>query len=105
LFSRRHRATTRGQTADRPRESRRTDRYRGRARLHRRDQRSTLPRVQRSGPAQSSGSRSSSSAHAVPITYLGADGKQYVAIVAAGASAIDGGESPEAQALVAFALP
>jgi hypothetical protein len=28
-----------------------------------------------------------------------------VAIVAAGASAIDGGESPEAQALVAFALP
>jgi quinoprotein glucose dehydrogenase len=45
------------------------------------------------------------SAHAVPITYLGADGKQYVAIVAAGASAIDGGESPDAQALVAFALP
>ena len=45
------------------------------------------------------------SAHAVPITYLGADGKQYVAIVAAGASAIDGAESPEGQALVAFALP
>jgi quinoprotein glucose dehydrogenase len=45
------------------------------------------------------------SAHAVPITYLGADGKQYVAIVAAGASAIDGSESPDAQALVAFALP
>jgi len=45
------------------------------------------------------------SAHAVPITYVGLDGKQYVAIVAAGASAIDGGESPEGQALVAFALP
>ncbi len=45
--SRRYRATTRGQTADRPRESRRADRDRGRARLHRRDERSTLPRVQR----------------------------------------------------------
>jgi quinoprotein glucose dehydrogenase len=45
------------------------------------------------------------SAHAVPITYLAADGKQYVAIVAAGASAIDGDESSGAQALVAFALP
>ena len=45
------------------------------------------------------------SAHAVPITYLGRNGKQYVAIVAAGASAIDGAESPEGQALVAFALP
>jgi len=44
------------------------------------------------------------SAHAVPITYVGADGKQYVAIVAAGASAIDGADSPEGQALVAFAL-
>jgi quinoprotein glucose dehydrogenase len=45
------------------------------------------------------------SAHAVPITYLGSDGKQYVAIVAAGAGAIDGAETPDAQALVAFALP
>jgi quinoprotein glucose dehydrogenase len=45
------------------------------------------------------------SAHAVPITYLGAGGKQYVAIVAAGAGAIDGADMPDAQALVAFALP
>ena len=45
------------------------------------------------------------SAHAVPITYVGSNGRQYVAIVAAGASAIDGGESPGGQALVAFALP
>jgi len=44
-------------------------------------------------------------AHAVPITYLGRDGKQYVAIVAAGASEIDGEDMPDAQALVAFALP
>jgi quinoprotein glucose dehydrogenase len=39
------------------------------------------------------------SAHAVPITYLGA-GKQYVAIVAGGS---DGGA--EAQALIVYALP
>jgi quinoprotein glucose dehydrogenase len=45
------------------------------------------------------------SAHAVPITYVGPDGKQYVAIVAAGASAIDDADSPEGQALVSFALP
>jgi quinoprotein glucose dehydrogenase len=44
-------------------------------------------------------------AHAVPITYLGGDGKQYVAIVAAGAGEIDGADTPDAQALVAFALP
>lgn len=44
-------------------------------------------------------------AHAVPITYLGADGRQYVAIVAAGAGEIDGADKPDAQALVAFALP
>jgi quinoprotein glucose dehydrogenase len=44
-------------------------------------------------------------AHAVPITYLGGDGKQYVAIVAAGAGEIDGDGTPDAQALVAFALP
>ena len=29
------------------------------------------------------------SAHAVPVTYMGSDGKQYVAITAAGAAAID----------------
>jgi quinoprotein glucose dehydrogenase len=44
-------------------------------------------------------------AHAVPITYLGGDGKQYVAIVAAGAGEIDGADAADAQALVAFALP
>jgi quinoprotein glucose dehydrogenase len=45
------------------------------------------------------------SAHAVPITYLGRDGKQYVAIVAAGASAIDDRSPDDAQALIAFSLP
>ncbi len=45
------------------------------------------------------------SAHAVPITYRAADGKQYVAIVAAGATAIDGPYADDAQALVAYALP
>jgi glucose dehydrogenase len=45
------------------------------------------------------------SAHAVPVTYLGGDGKQYVAIVAAGAAAIDEREPPDAQALIAYALP
>ena len=45
------------------------------------------------------------SAHSVPITYLGADGKQYVAVVAAGASAIDDPEADDAQVLIAYALP
>lgn len=45
------------------------------------------------------------SAHAVPITYRGSDGRQYVAVVAAGASAVDDPSPPEAQALVVFALP
>ena len=45
------------------------------------------------------------SAHAVPITYLGSDGRQYVAIVAGGASAVDDPAPPEDQALVVFALP
>jgi len=45
------------------------------------------------------------SAHAVPITYLGGDAKQYVAIVAAGASAIDDPEADDAQALIAYSLP
>jgi quinoprotein glucose dehydrogenase len=45
------------------------------------------------------------SAHSVPVTYLGADGKQYVAIVAAGAAAIDDPEPDDAQALIAYALP
>lgn len=48
------------------------------------------------------------SAHSVPITYLGDDGKQYVAVVAAGASAIDEdmAENPDArQVLIAFSIP
>jgi quinoprotein glucose dehydrogenase len=45
------------------------------------------------------------SAHAMPITYLGADGKQYVAIVAGGASAIDDPEADDAQALIVYSLP
>ncbi len=45
------------------------------------------------------------SAHAVPITYLGRDGRQYVAIVASGAAAIDNPSPPDADALVVFALP
>ena len=44
-------------------------------------------------------------AHAVPVTYMGSDGKQYVAITAAGAAAIDDPDSPEAPALVAYSLP
>ncbi len=45
------------------------------------------------------------SAHAVPITYLGRNGKQYVAIVAAGFSALDDPGPPGSDALVVFALP
>jgi glucose dehydrogenase len=45
------------------------------------------------------------SAHAVPITYGGADGRQYVAVVAAGQLAIDGPGAADAQSLIAYALP
>jgi len=45
------------------------------------------------------------SAHAVPITYQGRDGKQYVAVVAAGASALDDPAPAGTEALVVFALP
>ena len=45
------------------------------------------------------------SAHAVPITYGGRSGRQYVAVMAAGASAIDDPSPPGAEAIVAFALP
>jgi quinoprotein glucose dehydrogenase len=45
------------------------------------------------------------SAHAVPMTYQGKNGKQYVAVVAGGASAIDDPEPPGKEALVVFALP
>jgi glucose dehydrogenase len=44
------------------------------------------------------------SAHAVPITYMGKNGKQYVAITAAGFSALDDPGPPGADALVVFAL-
>jgi quinoprotein glucose dehydrogenase len=45
------------------------------------------------------------SAHAVPITYQGKNGKQYVAITAAGASALDDPMPAGSEALVVFALP
>jgi len=45
------------------------------------------------------------SAFAVPITYQGRDGKQYVAIVAAAASALDDPSPDDAQQLIVFALP
>jgi quinoprotein glucose dehydrogenase len=44
-------------------------------------------------------------AHAVPITYRGRDGKQYVAVAAAGASALDDPAPPGSEALVVYALP
>jgi glucose dehydrogenase len=44
------------------------------------------------------------SAHAVPITYLGKNGKQYVALVATAGNAIDEPSTPGAEALVVFAL-
>lgn len=45
------------------------------------------------------------SAHAAPIAYLGADGKQYIAVVAAGALSIDEPGAADAQTLIAYALP
>ncbi len=45
------------------------------------------------------------SAHAVPLTYAAADGRQYVAIVAAGRLAIDGAGAAGAESLIAYALP
>jgi glucose dehydrogenase len=45
------------------------------------------------------------SAHAVPITFMGKYGTQYVAIVAAGASALDDPGPPGKDALLVFALP
>jgi quinoprotein glucose dehydrogenase len=45
------------------------------------------------------------SAHAVPITYGGGDGRQYVAVVAAGRLAIDDLGAADAQSLIAYALP
>jgi glucose dehydrogenase len=45
------------------------------------------------------------SAHAVPITYAAADGRQYVAVVAAGRLAIDAAGAAGAESLIAYALP
>jgi quinoprotein glucose dehydrogenase len=45
------------------------------------------------------------SAYAVPITYQGRDGKQYVAVVAAAASALDDPSPDDAQQLIVFGLP
>jgi len=45
------------------------------------------------------------SAYAVPITYQASDGRQYVAVVAAAASALDDPSPDDAQQLVVFALP
>jgi len=45
------------------------------------------------------------SAHAVPVTYQGKNGKQYLAIVAAGLSALDDPPPPGTDALVVFSLP
>jgi quinoprotein glucose dehydrogenase len=44
------------------------------------------------------------SGHATPMTYMGRDGKQYVAIAAAGGTSVGSG-LPISDALVAFALP
>jgi glucose dehydrogenase len=45
------------------------------------------------------------SAHAVPVSYLGGDGRQYVGVTASGAAAIDNPSPPDADAFVVFALP
>ena len=44
-------------------------------------------------------------ARAVPVTFLGKNGKQYVAIVAGGNSALDDPEPPGSEALIVYALP
>jgi quinoprotein glucose dehydrogenase len=43
------------------------------------------------------------SAHATPMTYRAADGKQYVVIAAGGSAKIT--EEPQSDALIAFSLP
>lgn len=45
------------------------------------------------------------SAHAIPVTFLGKNGKQYVAIVSAGASAIDDPAPADANQLLVYTLP
>ena len=45
------------------------------------------------------------SAHAIPMTFLGKNGKQYVAIVSAGMSAIDDAGPDDASQLLVYSLP
>ena len=101
-----HRAVARGQAADGPRRiSAAPIATAGGLVVHRRDQRSAVPRVRLADGRRSSGSRRCRcSAHAMPITYLGADGS----------SSRDRRRrrgrdrrrrASGAQALVAFALP
>jgi quinoprotein glucose dehydrogenase len=45
------------------------------------------------------------SAHAIPVTYLGKNGKQYVAIVSSGRSALDDPGPEDADQLLVYALP
>jgi quinoprotein glucose dehydrogenase len=45
------------------------------------------------------------SAHSVPVTYLGSDAKQYVAIAAAGGAGLGEPAAADAQSLIAYALP
>ncbi|MEQ1945907.1 MAG: pyrroloquinoline quinone-dependent dehydrogenase [Bryobacteraceae bacterium] len=45
------------------------------------------------------------SAHSIPITYQGKNGKQYVAIISGGASALDDPAPPGTEALMVYALP
>ena len=45
------------------------------------------------------------SASSVPMTYLGQDGKQYVAVAEGGGIAIGGGDDENNESLVVFALP
>jgi quinoprotein glucose dehydrogenase len=42
-------------------------------------------------------------ANAIPITYQGSNGKQYVAVMSAGAASI--GTAPNTQGLIVFSLP
>jgi quinoprotein glucose dehydrogenase len=45
------------------------------------------------------------SAASVPMTYLGKDGKQYVAIAEGGGMAVGGGDDNHNESLVVFRLP
>ena len=49
--------------------------------------------------------RLTNSAASVPMTYLGKDGKQYVAIAEGGGQAVGGGDDNNNESLVVFRLP